>query len=57
MRERESWGGSERHYRVGGEGVDETKNFAVLKVPRQCPLGLLVEERLVFGICLILSFI
>jgi hypothetical protein len=27
-----------------------------LKVPRQCPLVLLVEARLVFGICSILIF-
>jgi hypothetical protein len=30
--------------------------LAVLKVPRQCPLVLLVEARLVLGICSILNF-
>jgi hypothetical protein len=46
---RESWGGgSVRQYRVGG-GVIETE-FGRLKVPRKCPLVLLVEARLVFGI-------
>jgi hypothetical protein len=38
-----------------GEGVIETK-FAVLKVPRQCPLVLLVDVRLLCGICSILVF-
>jgi hypothetical protein len=42
---RESWRGSVRHYRVGGR-VIETE-FGSLKVPRQCPLVLLVEARLV----------
>jgi hypothetical protein len=46
--------GSDRHYRVGGG--KSKQNFAVLKVPRQCPLVLLVEARLVFWICLILNF-
>jgi hypothetical protein len=36
-------------------GAIETK-LAVLKVPRQCPLVLLVEVRLVCGICSILIF-
>jgi hypothetical protein len=36
-------------------GVIETKS-AVLKVPRQCPLVLLVEMRLLYGICSILVF-
>jgi hypothetical protein len=40
-------GDCERHYRFWG--VFETK-FAVLKVPRQCPLVLLVWLRLVCGI-------
>jgi hypothetical protein len=35
--------------KFGGGGVIETE-FAVLKVPRQCPLVLLVEVRLVCGI-------
>jgi hypothetical protein len=47
--------GSERHYRVGGGRVIETKVIS-LKVSRQCPLVLLVEARLVFGICSILIF-
>jgi hypothetical protein len=54
-RRRESWEGSERHTIVLERG-NRNKNFAVLKVPRQCPLVLLVEERLVFGICSILIF-
>jgi hypothetical protein len=37
------------------EGVIETE-FGSLKVPRQCPLVLLVKARLVFGICSILNF-
>jgi hypothetical protein len=41
-------GCSERDYSVGGGGI-ETK-LAVLKVPRQCPLVLLAEVRLVCGI-------
>jgi hypothetical protein len=48
-------GGSEIHYRVGG-GVYSKQNFAVWKVPRQCPLVLLVKARLVFTICSILIF-
>jgi hypothetical protein len=36
-------------------GVIKTE-FGSLKVPRQCPLVLLVEARLVFGICSILIF-
>jgi hypothetical protein len=40
---------SERYYSVGG--VLSKQNFAVLKVPRQCTLVLLVEEKLVIGIC------
>jgi hypothetical protein len=36
-------------------GGDRKKN-AVLKVPRQCPLVLLIEVGLVFGICSILIF-
>jgi hypothetical protein len=48
-------GGSERHYHVGGGRVIETE-FGSLKVPRQCPLVLLVESRLVFGICSIMIF-
>jgi hypothetical protein len=43
-----------RHYRVGG-GVIETV-FGSLKVPRQCPLVLLGQAKLVFGICSILIF-
>jgi hypothetical protein len=38
-----------------GGGIIETK-FEVLKVPRRCPLVLLVEVRLVCGICSILIF-
>jgi hypothetical protein len=41
---RESW---------WGRGMRET-TFAVLKVPRQCPLALQVDVRLVCGISLIL---
>jgi hypothetical protein len=48
---RESWGGSERECWRGGI---ETK-FRSLKVPRQCPLVLQVEARLIFGICSILN--
>jgi hypothetical protein len=36
-REREGGGGSERHYISGGDG-----NIFCLKVPRQCPLVLLI---------------
>jgi hypothetical protein len=36
-------------------GVIETE-FGSLKLPRQCPLVLLVEARLVYGICSILIF-
>jgi hypothetical protein len=43
-----------RDYRVGeGDNRDEVGSF---EVPRQCPLVLLVEARLVFGICSILIF-
>jgi hypothetical protein len=35
-------GGSERHYRL--EGVQPKHNLAVWKVPRQCPLVLLVKD-------------
>jgi hypothetical protein len=52
-REKKVEGGSERHYRVGG-GMSFKHNLAVWKVPRQCPLVLLVKARLVFGICSIL---
>jgi hypothetical protein len=38
---------------LGGR-VNRNKIFAALKVPRQCPLVLLVEVRLVCGICSIL---
>jgi hypothetical protein len=48
-------GGNKRHYRVEGGRVIETE-VGSLKVPRQCPLVLLVEARLVFGICSILIF-
>jgi hypothetical protein len=49
-REKRKLGGvSERYYSIGG-GIIETK-FVVLKVPRQCPLFLLVEVRLVCEIC------
>jgi hypothetical protein len=63
IKHRKFWGGGERekrklggerHYRVGGRGI-ETK-LAVLKLPRLCPLVLLVEVRLVCGICSILIF-
>jgi hypothetical protein len=43
-----------RDYSVG-RGVIEPK-LVVLKVPRQCPLVLLVEVRLVCRICSILIF-
>jgi hypothetical protein len=36
--------------------VIKKKKLAVWKVPRQCPLVLLVEARLVFGICSIEIF-
>jgi hypothetical protein len=36
-------------------GVIETE-FSSLKFPRQCPLVLLVEAKLVFGICSIFIF-
>jgi hypothetical protein len=41
-REKKTWGVSERHYILGWEG---DKFFPALKVPRQCPLVLLVEVR------------
>jgi hypothetical protein len=53
-REREEkvgWGETLKCWRE----VIETK-LAVLKAPRQCPLVLLVEVRLVCGICSILIF-
>jgi hypothetical protein len=47
-RERRKWGGgSERHYRV--EGVLPKHNLTVWKVPRQCPLVLLVKHLINFG--------
>jgi hypothetical protein len=42
------WGGSERHC-IGGGGEQETVS-PVLKVPRQCPLLLLVEVLRMIGI-------
>jgi hypothetical protein len=55
-REREEKvGGVVRDTTVWGEGGIETK-LAVLKVPRQCPLVLLVVVRFVCGICSILIF-
>jgi hypothetical protein len=45
-------GGSESHYRFGGGVIEH--NLAVWKVPRQCPLVLLVKARLVLGIYSIL---
>jgi hypothetical protein len=51
LRERkreEKLGGGEKHYSVGGGSPEQ--NVAVLKVPRQCPLVLLVGMRLVCGI-------
>jgi hypothetical protein len=36
--------------------MESKQNLAVLKVPRQWPLVLLVEARLVFGICSVLNF-
>jgi hypothetical protein len=33
------------------EGGNGNKKFAVLKVPRQCPLVLLVGESIIFGFC------
>jgi hypothetical protein len=41
-REKKVGGGSERHYRFGG-GCNRN-NLAVWKVPRQCPLVLLVKD-------------
>jgi hypothetical protein len=39
------------------EGVRAIETeFGSLKVPRQCPLVLLVEARLIFGICSVLIF-
>jgi hypothetical protein len=47
-RERESWGGgSKRHYNSGG-GVGN--NIFGLKVPRHCPLVLMIGVRLEFRI-------
>jgi hypothetical protein len=46
-RERECGGGSERHYIWGGGGQETLS--PVLKVPRQCPLVLLVEVSKAFG--------
>jgi hypothetical protein len=42
-REREGGGGSERHYISGGDG----NIIFCLKVPRQCPLVLLVGVRFI----------
>jgi hypothetical protein len=42
-------GGSERHYILGGVREKETI-FPVLKVPRQCPLVLLIETAHMIGI-------
>jgi hypothetical protein len=46
-RERRKLGGSERHYRLEG-GVTK-HNLAVWKVPRQCPLVLLVKDLINLG--------
>jgi hypothetical protein len=46
---RNKWGSSERHYILGGVRKKETI-FPVLKVPRQCPLVLLVETAHMIGI-------
>jgi hypothetical protein len=45
-REKKNLESSERHYIWGGE----ESIFPVLKVPRQCPLVLLVEVRHMIGI-------
>jgi hypothetical protein len=44
-----------RQTRVFGGGKSK-QNFVVFKVPRQCSLVLLVEVRLVCGICSVLVF-
>jgi hypothetical protein len=41
------WGGSERHY-IWGAGQETI--YPILKVPRQCPLILLVEVMHMMGI-------
>jgi hypothetical protein len=43
---RKLWGGSVRHYHVGG-GYSK-HNLAVWKVPRRCPLVLLVKDLINF---------
>jgi hypothetical protein len=45
--EKRKWGGSKRHY-IGGGGQETIS--PILKVPRQCPLVLLVEELHMIGI-------
>jgi hypothetical protein len=44
----------EKERRESWKGGNQNNNFAVLRVPRQCPLVLLVEARFVFWICSIL---
>jgi hypothetical protein len=46
---RKKWGSTERHYILRGVRKKETI-FPVLKVPRQCPLVLLVEAAHMIGI-------
>jgi hypothetical protein len=53
---RKKWGTSERHYILGGIRKKETI-FPVLKVPRQCPLVLLVEAAHMIGIRFIIIII
>jgi hypothetical protein len=49
---RKKWGSSERYYTWGGGGGIRKKEsiFSGLKVPRQCPLVLLVEAVHIIGI-------
>jgi hypothetical protein len=43
--------GSERHYiGLGGGGGEQENISPVLKVPRQCPLALLIEVMHMIGI-------
>jgi hypothetical protein len=59
VRERErrkKWGSSERHYILGGVRKKETI-YPGLKVPRQCPLVLLVEAAHMTGIRFFIIFL
>jgi hypothetical protein len=51
---RKKWGSSERHYIWGGGVRKKESIFPVWKVPRQCPLVLLVEASYIIRIIFII---